>query len=223
MTQIRTVFLHFPKTGGTSLARFLKSSHSTNYHVDRWRDLDETKKTYSELLYGHLMFDQIKDLQTKCYLITLLRHPIERTISFYFHVKRSPSHPNYQLAQELTLDEFAQSGAGSQQYLTQLTASIKTENNSTQLGFDGTVKDRLIIAKSRLAKFDHIATTNRLIHSMKFLSQKFDVSSVETKRQNVGGHNVTRDDLSMSAIDAIRHKAWADIELYEEALKLSSG
>ena len=114
MTQIRTVFLHLPKTGGTTLATYLRAAHSSSYQVDRWHDLDLTKGVNSELLHGHLMFDQIYELSSKCFLITVLRHPVERAISFYHHVKRSSDHPNYQLARELTFDEFVQRGAGSQ-------------------------------------------------------------------------------------------------------------
>lgn len=222
MTNVQTVFLHFPKTGGTSLGKHLKAGYATHYQVDQWRDLEPDKMRAAELIHGHLIYDQISEFKTKSFFVTLMRDPIERAISFYFHVKRSPSHPNYQLAQDLSLDEFVQSGAGSQQYLTQLTAMVPKPGEGEKLKFPGNVRERLELAKERLAEFDHVATTERLFDSMAYLSEKLGIPQTTMNRENTGGHGISRKDLSPASLESIRKKAWADIELHRIAVERSA-
>jgi len=104
-------FLHIEKTAGSSVHRILTSSFpEASVCPTRLREeLDgvnaATLRRY-RLFSGHLTGGFTDFLGLPLKTITLLRDPVQRSISHYAHVRRDPSSEYHDLAQELSLRDF---------------------------------------------------------------------------------------------------------------------
>ena len=106
-----TVFLHIPKTGGTTLRHLLYRQYAgkPTYTIDvvkrregDRRDLKDTgdflalperEKKRIELLLGHMNFGLHEELESPVMYFSFIRKPEARVISSYDFVMRSEQHP----------------------------------------------------------------------------------------------------------------------------------
>lgn len=91
-SELKLVFLHIPKTGGTSL----------HYHfTDNFPEQEICQERFSNLhqfsvddlgqwrfFSGHFNVDEIKRIPGRIFLVTVLRDPIDRLLSLYYFWKR---------------------------------------------------------------------------------------------------------------------------------------
>lgn len=116
----KVLFFHIMKTGGTSLSSFLDQQFNLAKicPARHWYELDQYSQAqlskYS-LFHGHFTLEQLKSFQPSSFTITLIRDPLERLVSEYYHWRRAPdqfveAHPQYtkirSLARQYTLEEF---------------------------------------------------------------------------------------------------------------------
>jgi len=94
-SKLRLVFLHVPKTGGTTLHHHF-SGHFTPEETcpDRFSGLE--RYSVNELrqwryFSGHFNADEIKRIPKPVFVVTVLRNPIERLLSNYYFWKRHTS------------------------------------------------------------------------------------------------------------------------------------
>jgi len=92
-------FLHIPKTAGTTLTTFLDDHFNYNkiFKEMVWSGLLKTKTDFRNynLIRGHFGYGLYRNLSKKPLSITMLRDPIERTISFYHHINVDPISNNW--------------------------------------------------------------------------------------------------------------------------------
>lgn len=91
VTSMQNYFLHIPKTGGTTLTAFLDSHfrHDEIFPHQLWdRLLADTNPDFSRyrLFRGHFGYGFKRLFPQRPATLTMLRNPIERTISFYHHM-----------------------------------------------------------------------------------------------------------------------------------------
>src|SRR6516225_5389223 len=111
MTNHGCYFYHIPKTAGMSTWQLLEHNYSKEAICPgrMWEDIIELPM---EQLAGYMVFrghflaylPPYLDRQLRTF--TILRDPVERTVSHYCHVLRSPEHPLYLITQSLSLAEF---------------------------------------------------------------------------------------------------------------------
>ena len=111
------IFVHIPKTAGTTFAAILERNFRPSRIVSVYpnfgisqaelRDLpDETRKTM-ECVKGHFDYGIHRNLGRPFRYVTFLRHPVEQVRSRYNHMRSSRSHPLHHLARQgISLEEF---------------------------------------------------------------------------------------------------------------------
>ena len=86
---MKYIFLHIPKTGGTSFRRSVEQSFSSKlctYYYSFNRPVEQC-----EALYGHFRVDEMMEKFPGAKLITFIREPVQQMISNYSHYLRSQS------------------------------------------------------------------------------------------------------------------------------------
>jgi hypothetical protein len=104
-------FYHIPKTAGMSTWQLLEHYYPKEKICPgrMWEDIitvpPEVLAEY-DAFRGHFLAYLEPYLGRALDTFTLLRDPVERTISHYCHVQRAPDHPFHLVAQSLTLADF---------------------------------------------------------------------------------------------------------------------
>lgn len=110
-----TIFLHIPKTAGTSFRRILERLYLPEERLnfpgqipgmERLNALSDEERADIRLVTGHFRFGLHQHLTGHSEYITFLREPAERLISYYYYVKQNPKHRIYDLVANLSLYEF---------------------------------------------------------------------------------------------------------------------
>lgn len=111
------IFIHIPKTAGTTFAAILERNFRPSRIVSVYpnfgiseaelRDLPDEKRRTMECVKGHFDYGIHRDLGRPFRYVTFLRHPLEQIRSRYNHMRASRSHPLHHLARQgISLEEF---------------------------------------------------------------------------------------------------------------------
>lgn len=142
--------------------------------------------------------------------ITMLREPVERVISFYYHILENPWHYLYEKATKMSLEEFVTSddtiiGVNISnlqvRYLTGLPRDLE--------------KSDLKIAKNNIIKdFAVIGITERFDQSIWVMKNKLNWNEFGYSKENVTINRPSIKDIPQSIIEIIKEKNKLDMELY---------
>ena len=107
MTHQAAIFVHIPKTAGTTLARIIDRHYPTEtrlllerHHegIAEFRALPEAHRAELRLVRGHIPYGLHADLPQPTTYFTMLREPIDRIVSYYYFVQREQRHYLYDYA-----------------------------------------------------------------------------------------------------------------------------
>jgi SAM-dependent methyltransferase len=112
---VRTIFLHIPRTGGTTLTRIARRQYRPEgiYVIDSTEPARSAAALSSlppfvrdrlSLIAGHASFGVHRHLGDGQYF-TLIRDPIERVLSHYRYAQQRYEHPLHELALQMSLSE----------------------------------------------------------------------------------------------------------------------
>ncbi|EGC32992.1 hypothetical protein DICPUDRAFT_81190 [Dictyostelium purpureum] len=228
------IFIHMPKTGGTSLLKvFRKNNKSFKfYHGTIHPTYPELQHiTRKSTLFGHFRFGLHKyfndipklslpsDAEEPYFnpysYLTMLRDPVERTISHYYFLKESISHPLHKETLNRTLLEW--------------TAVSPTSNNEfcrRMVGIDRNVEtpidfEQLCIHRLKYT-FKYIGIMERFDESIVLLSHKLGYTKLLFPNENVGKIRAThtKETLTKEERTLIERLNTADIKAYKIALEI---
>jgi SAM-dependent methyltransferase len=242
-------FLHIPKTAGTSFIAILEEhfSDSEICPAQLWHDLLAIPYSRLEgyrLFRGHF-YAYLEDyLPQKPVLLTMLRDPLERSLSHFDHIRNEPGHYLYHKAQShgnitealqdpdmramianfqtrslaLRLDPVAISTGLDQEQLEGLELERRLE---TDIASDVTDDELLRRAKACLDRCLFVGIVEQFDDSVSMLNQLFGwTQSHSTKALNVRPNRLRREDLPQEAEELIRSYTQLDMELYRYAEQL---
>ncbi len=105
------LFLHIPKTAGTSLNQMLAEATTGVNHFKHYNStitlIKDKGRRKHPVIMGHVHYDVYKTLSNNCKIFTFLRDPIDRTISAFEFMKSHPETWLGQLAQG-SIEDFLQ-------------------------------------------------------------------------------------------------------------------
>jgi len=204
------IFMHIPKTGGTTLNKIFKRSYTENEIYDHvpleamskhFSQLKEDDKKGIKAISGHHFYG-IHDLFSKPYTyFTMMRNPIERVISLYYFLKTYPGYyeenmRNMSFEEYIDWDPQARNGQIHQ---------ICGQNS--QLSLEK--------AKENLKVFEVVGITEMFNESLLLLKNKFKWANIEYVKENVTKSRPRIGEVSTEIIKKIEKNNELDIELFE--------
>ena len=226
------IFLHIPKTGGTTLQHILQRYYPRNQictfkdanrqkQIDNFRRLTMGKREAYRLIQGHLHFGFHRHLPGDSIYITLLREPVARTLSFYYYAK---SHPDHYLYSFLTNDHVdLKTVLNDRSTLTDEFSNLQTrmiageERNDSKHPTDSAVLQR---AKANLQNHFVVGLTEEFDASLRLMSQRFGWNLKPYSRKNVTRRKPLIETLDAETLALLREANALDIALYQFAREL---
>ncbi|QGX03793.1 NAD-dependent epimerase/dehydratase family protein [Beggiatoa leptomitoformis] len=179
----KLIFLHLPKTAGTSLRAIIEKEYSESECVYIYaltpESLEEAKQKaqHARVIYGHVAFGIHKSLEIENFrCITLLRDPIDRIISLYSHHAREADMPYHSLIQQgMSLYAFLEK---------RITFETNNHMTRTIAGYNATdfleARSVLDVALRRIHnRFEFVGLSEKFVESVAVIGQKLNWHSTD--------------------------------------------
>jgi hypothetical protein len=236
-------YLHIPKTGGTFFTSFLDSQFYAQdicpaQLLPELFRLAETDLPRYRFFRGHLWHGLDSHLKRRLQYITLLRNPVQRTISWYSHVRRNEAAYRHQrvVDENWSLLDFVRDEETNWDMVNAQALFLAVDLDYAALARDpvgygqavvkqyarrGNDRALLDLAKRRLERCAFFGITERMQDSVSLLSYTMGFyPDFSLPRLNVAGNRPAESEISAETIDAIKAITGIDQELYDWAGQL---
>ncbi len=225
MPEGAVLFMHIPKTAGTSIRHLLDpllppetrlylypKSPSFAIPPDEFADQPRDARDRLRFVMGHFRFGIHEALDQPTQYITMVRDPIDRLISLYYHHKRLPRSLDHQRVTEgdLSFEEALQDRS-----LLPPNAMVRQIAGNTVPGKPSD-RDLMDSALANIkAHFAAVLFMEDMPGSMARLSGVMGSELSDLPRKNSGMPRPARDAMDPSLLGRLREANQLDIELYE--------
>ncbi|PLT35485.1 hypothetical protein CUU64_02430 [Bacillus sp. V5-8f] len=213
------IFLHIPKSAGSTLRSILKKNYdSQELRIGNREEMIESLKNLSKeemekikCINGHVLFGIHDYLNERPYnYYTMLRDPIEHVISEYYFIVRKPNNISYEKVKSMSFEEFVLSEE----------FTGRTSNRQTFF-ISGGAKDAIEIAKENLKNyFSIVGITEMFDESIYLFAKELGWEDYYYKKKNVTKSRPSREDFPAHLIEIIKKNNELDIELYNYGKQL---
>lgn len=221
------IFLHIPKTAGTTLDQIIFRHYPfhevygtgsiSQQGVERFQNMPEEERRNYRLIKGHMTFGIHQYTFGPWAYFTFFRHPIERTISHFYSICRSPHHPSFNIIRENQLDL--------KQCLEIGWLDPMLDNGHTRLLSDvwakvpagGCTEEHLEKAKANLSQIRVVGLTEQFDASLLLLGRAFGWKHLYYSRQNVTANRPSQRNLPPETMAAVQAANQLDKKLYDYA------
>ena len=211
------VFLHLPKTGGTTLATSLRWNYpvSQTVRADIFGKPDAIEQTFARdrmahvrLLYGHVPYGVHRRIPRACRYVTIVREPVARVVSAYKYVLANKAH---------RLNEMmVQGNVGLEEYVERFWVGQQVSRQTRQLcdRADGPLdQGALEEAQRNLSDFLVVGLTERFAESFVLIRRALALRRPFYITRNVG----RTIEVSDYAVELIRRREEFDVALHSFA------
>ena len=233
----KLVFLHIPKTAGTTLKRVIERQYKATeigkcYYqkrvktlgeaLDRIHSLPKEQADEIKIIVGHVGFGVHQYLPWPCTYFTMLRDPVDRVISSYYQIRRGTLDRIHAETQKLSLKEFVSSGLlnAMDNGQTRLLSGAAVEEDLLGKRTDyGQCNDTMLeLAKKNLKEhFVAVGISERFDESLMMLKKTLGWSKLYYVKANVGRNSIRKHEISKDTLRCIEKYNELDIELYRYA------
>ncbi|HEY1408660.1 MAG TPA: sulfotransferase family 2 domain-containing protein [Promineifilum sp.] len=223
------VFYHIPKSAGTTLNRVIRRNYrledrvecgpNTQAFIADFKTWSPERLAKIRFLQGHFPFGLHEILPQRARCFTLLRDPVERVISYYFHALREPAHylHKYLVGNNWSLKDL-------------LDSHIPVMMNDCEVrlmsGVFDTVPfgevDEAMLQRAifNLGKCEVVGLSEQFDRSLLLLQRAFGWRNIRYARVNVGDNRQPSEALPAEVLETVRRYNRLDARLYAEAVKL---
>jgi hypothetical protein len=205
------LFVHVPKTAGSTLAQVFKNNVPKDKYYHFWshpRVNELPKVNDKEVIFGHFRYGLHFYLpnQTATYA-TMLRDPVERVVSYYHFHLQDTKDPAHKFAMEHTFEEWLELSPAAQNEMTKCLSGIRSEFYPSNHSFE--------MAKHHLKSMGYVGLTERFEESLKLMKFYFGFDKFSYDTTKVGVKKPQTIDPAVRQKIIERNKM--DMELYEMA------
>jgi hypothetical protein len=218
MAERALLFLHLPKTAGTTLNRILEWQYNplSIFTIDPYRirataerlaQLSESRRRRIRVIRGHFYYGLHDILPQGGTYITILRDPVARLFSSYYFVQRRPLHPLHRKVKggRISVEDFIRLTLHRQNLQCRMIAGIK--------GGEEIDERALEKAKRHLADtFSVVGISDRFEESLMLMAATFGWEVPFYESRKVAKSRPKRDP---ETVEMIRKHNRLDLELYE--------
>lgn len=210
------IFLHLPKTGGSTLLAILERQYpgalvrvgSDDAGEPRLPDLEPGRRI--DCFAGHMPFGLHRKLAQPATYVTLLREPVDRVVSEFHFVERHSEHPLHR--------RFQARGSGLEEYVDVTEADLMTRwisGSAVPRPGDPLPRAALETAKRNLeTHFGAVGLVERFDESLLLMKRALGWSHVLYRRKNVTYGRPGMGSHSAETLRCIRERNRLDAELY---------
>jgi hypothetical protein len=221
------VFTHIPRTGGTSVRSFIADHVKRSKFADALTDFaflsDEELNGY-DFVASHCGFGFFGRISRDNFKMILLRDPVERIVSQYYHLKNLSENVSYasHYAKTMTLDEFVVEPNPAVSVFVENTQTwhlIEDKNLAFRNRHSGlTDKEKLELAFEHLSGYDLIGFTERLgaVFDRLCEANGWRSGTIPHLRKST---KPELSELSASTLESIRSRVALDVALYRLAVE----
>ena len=232
-------FLHIVKTAGSSFSHHLKNQFSAKDICPAafWPDLlamPENDRNRYKLITGHFSYDIEKYLGKRPVYVTMLRDPIERTVSVYEYMKwfiqTARSDHDYGRMSAYVKKFHLLMNDGMESFIKSEDKDVRLAVSNTQTLIlaagdpnslpDMVGEDLLERAKANLKEFVFFGLTERMQESLELLSCTFGWRPFKNVQVNITPNKSRISGLSSEVVNLITDMNRLDMELYKYANEL---
>ena len=215
------IFLHIPKTAGTTLNRIIEWQYSplSIFTIDplgiratpeRFKTLSEQRRRQFRVVRGHMVYGIHEFLPQGATYITMLRDPVARLLSAYSFILRRPLNPMHRKLkhERLGVEAFIRLTPNRQNLQCRILAGVK----------DVTCDQRVLdIAKENITKsFSVVGLCERFEESLMLIAKTFGWEIPYYENRKV---SKVRPAVEPGVVNMIQEHNRFDMELYEFARK----
>lgn len=195
------ISVHIPKCAGTSFKHVLREMLGRSLWANYGDDFSRAAvPAHTQCIHGHFSALAYHEIWPEARRLTMVRHPVERVVSNYYHFMREPDGRNSASirlhAERMTLRQFAELEAVRNE-ITRYTAGL------------------------RPADFAYVGIAERFAESVLLLRRTLSVDkSISAIRDNVNPDRKTENyELTAEDFDFIAELNSVDLEWYEAAVR----
>lgn len=231
------IFLHIPKTAGTSLSRMIRLKYGTwpptqiarswnvfgyydinpiDARLEKVRQASEKERQRIRWFQGHFGFGVHEVLPEPYTYITMLREPVERVISSYYQLKRGDAIPD-----GMTLADYVEHDGSIENFYPdngQVRSIAGCGGHNVDVPHGACNVEVLQRAKDNIMNhFAFVGFTEHFDASLLLLKKTLEWKTCFYARANVAKKRARQDDLPNALVDRIREVNALDIALYDWA------
>ena len=233
MDQNSLIFLHIPKTAGSTFHTILNKRYDAKHvqnvfgsryfepEIKQFVETPNSDKSHIKLLKGHMPFGLHKYMPSKSDYIAILRDPVERVISQFYYIKKNINNPLHETVEgnKMSLKEFVSSGVA----IGMNNGQCRFLNGDfDEYPFDGCTEELLRQVKKHVDEhFIWLGLTERFDESILILRDKLGWKNEPNYiRANVSKTRKKSSSIDPSVLETIKAYNKFDIALYEYANEL---
>ncbi len=216
------IFVHIQKTGGTTLRQILRRQYRSTCivglsltHGALARELKNSDGDAKRVIQGHMVFGAHQFLDSDTRYLTMIRDPLDRVVSDYYYVLRTPTHDFHDpvATEDYSLEDYIRSEI-----------TIYTNNLQTRLlsGAGRSVpvgkctESMLEQAKQNIEDhFDVVGLTDRFDESVVLMQRRLGWSVPKYAVRNKTSGRPYRETIPEGARTAVNEHNALDFRLYD--------
>ncbi|EGG21678.1 putative cell number regulator [Cavenderia fasciculata] len=227
------IFVHVPKTGGSSLANIFKRNERRDKFHHFWMrpSYQEVQYiSYLNIIYGHIRFGlhhyyeaeqpgrlgvlASEEMNPYSYM-TMLREPVDRVISHYYYHRQNRRDPGHALSMKYTLDDWLDhTGAATNEQAHMLCGIASTDTNDNPEFLSKCSHYHLQYV------YKYVGLTEKFPESLVLLTHYTGFQAIRFSKINTGTQRLKVEDIDPNVIEKIKRLNAIDISLYNMAVDI---